>query len=86
MTQFKHLLERFSTGFDRLDKNVTFVFGADRRVKKHNLARTEVSANKFLLSLASPVFDAMFNGPLREKSDRIYITDLKKGAFETMLE
>lgn len=89
MTQCNHLLERFSAGFDLLSKDVTFVFDQKRRLRRkrvQNLSRPEVKANKFLLSLASPVFDAMFNGPLKEQKNRIYIRDLKNSAFEMMLE
>lgn len=89
MTNINNLLGRFSTCFELLPKDITFIFDSKchlRSKRKESTLKTEIKANKFLLSLASPVFDAMFNGPLKETKNRIYVSDLKESAFETLLE
>lgn len=45
-----------------------------------------LSAHKLILSMASPVFDAMFNGTLPEKNDPIAILDVQPEAFMALLE
>lgn len=42
--------------------------------------------HKLILAMASPVFDAMFNGGLPEKNDPIPILDVQPGAFKALLE
>lgn len=45
-----------------------------------------VSGHKLLLAMASPVFDAMFNGTLPEKNDPIPILDVQPEAFIALME
>lgn len=48
--------------------------------------QTLMSGHKLILAMASPVFDAMFNGGLPEKNDPIEILDVQPDAFRAMLE
>lgn len=43
-------------------------------------------AHKLLLSLRSPVFRAMFHGPLRDETGTVDIDDVAPKAFEAMLK
>lgn len=43
-------------------------------------------AHKLIMSMASPVFDAMFNGGLPEKNDPIEILDVQPEAFKALME
>lgn len=45
-----------------------------------------VSGHKLILAMASPVFDAMFNGTLPEKNDPIPILDVQHDAFVSLME
>lgn len=45
-----------------------------------------IAGHKLLLAMASPVFDAMFNGTLAEKNDPILILDVQPEAFLALLE
>ena len=45
-----------------------------------------VSAHKFLLAGASPVFRRQFMGPMKENSDEIEIKDTTSEAFKTMID
>lgn len=45
-----------------------------------------LSGHKLVLAMASPVFDAMFNGTLPEKNDPISITDVRPDAFMALME
>ena len=45
-----------------------------------------VSAHKFLLAGASPVFRGQFMGPMKENSDEIEIKDTTSEAFKTMID
>uniref|UniRef100_A0A336LK36 CSON009030 protein n=1 Tax=Culicoides sonorensis TaxID=179676 RepID=A0A336LK36_CULSO len=91
MTEYIALVNRLSTGFELLQKDVTFVFCSKKSVKRQKCAnnlktiKNEIKANKLVLSFASPVFNAMFNGPLKESSNRIYITDISKTAFQKLI-
>lgn len=42
--------------------------------------------HKLILAMASPVFDAMFNGTLPEKNDPIPILDVQPDAFMALME
>ena len=55
--------------------DVTFIVGAERE---------EVHAHKFMLISRSPVFHAMFEGPLAEKG-KIEVPDVDKNIFHTFL-
>ena len=44
-----------------------------------------LQAHKFLLALRSPVFKAMFFGPLAEQSSEILVPDVTPTAFKSML-
>lgn len=50
---------------------------------KRSRATVEIPAHKFVLSISSPVFYRMFNGPLAEKSDTIILPDCE---YEGLLE
>lgn len=45
-----------------------------------------VAGHKLILAMASPVFDAMFNGTLPEKNDPIPILDVQPEAFIALME
>lgn len=45
-----------------------------------------VQGHKLILAMASPVFDAMFNGTLPEKNDPIPILDVQPEAFVALME
>lgn len=45
-----------------------------------------LSGHKLILAMASPVFDAMFNGTLPEKNDPIPILDVQPEAFISLME
>lgn len=45
-----------------------------------------LSGHKLILAMASPVFDAMFNGTLPEKNDPIEILDVQPEAFIALME
>lgn len=47
---------------------------------------TVFAAHKLMLSMASPVFDAMFNGGLAEKINPIKVLDVQPDAFAAMLD
>lgn len=53
-------------------------------VGKGSLAQ-RIPAHKFVLSVGSVVFDAMFNGPLAVKSDEIELPDIEPPAFFALL-
>ena len=55
--------------------DVTFIVGAERE---------EVHAHKFVLISRSPVFHAMFEGPLAEKG-KVELPDVEKDAFLVFL-
>lgn len=48
--------------------------------------QTVLPGHKLILAMASPVFDAMFNGGLPEKNDPIEILDVQPEAFRALLE
>ncbi|XP_065225122.1 BTB/POZ domain-containing protein 2-like [Planococcus citri] len=58
--------------------DVHFVVGKDAKKQK-------IPAHKFVLSVGSKVFDAMFNGNLAMKSDEIEIPDVEPAAFFALL-
>lgn len=45
-----------------------------------------VAGHKFLLSMASPVFNAMFNGTFPEQTDPIRILDIEPETFSSLFE
>lgn len=45
-----------------------------------------LAGHKLILAMASPVFDAMFNGGLPEKNDPIEILDVQPDAFKALME
>ena len=55
--------------------DVTFIVGMERK---------EVHAHKFMLISRSPVFHAMFEGPLAEKG-KVELPDVEKNIFFTFL-
>lgn len=61
-------------------KDVQFIF----EVKGDNEA-VKISAHKEVLAAMSPVFNAMFNGELKEKGD-VKIVDVSAAAFEEFLK
>lgn len=52
---------------------------------KFVLENEEIPANKIILAMASPVFHAMFYGPMKEK-DVVQITDANASAFKEFLQ
>lgn len=58
--------------------DIYFVVGRDAKQQK-------IPAHKFVLSVGSAVFDAMFNGNLAMKSDEIEIPDVEPAAFFALL-
>lgn len=67
--------------YDKLISQTTdiqFIFGSDDDVVK-------VPAHKSVLSASSPVFDAMFNGELKEGND-VEIVDASPDAFKEFLQ
>ena len=44
-----------------------------------------MGAHKFVLMSRSPVFFAMFEGPMKEKSDETVITDIEGEQFRQFL-
>ena len=48
-------------------------------------AETRFKAHKFLLALRSPVFEAMFYGPMAESTKEIVVPDVTPTAFKAML-
>ena len=56
----------------------TFVIG-------HHPDQIIVKSHKFLLRIASPVFESMFYGSMRENSD-INITDIEPETFKALLK
>ena len=55
----------------------------DLSKSKLSRATVEIPAHKFVLSISSPVFYRMFNGPVTEKSDTIILPDCE---YEGLLE
>jgi len=47
--------------------------------------KKEIKAHKLILSSASPVFETMFYGKLKEESETIKIPDVDFNAFKIML-
>ncbi|XP_055355103.1 BTB/POZ domain-containing protein 1-like [Paramacrobiotus metropolitanus] len=58
--------------------DVTFIVGKEGPVR--------MPAHKFVLTMGSTVFDAMFNGPLATKEKEIHLPDIEHTAFATLLK
>ncbi|KAH3792673.1 BTB/POZ domain-containing protein 3-like [Dreissena polymorpha] len=56
--------------------DVTFAAGNEQQL---------IKCHKFILASRSPVFHAMFCGPLAESSDVIYVPDIEPSTFEDLL-
>jgi BTB/POZ domain-containing protein 1/2 len=74
------------TAFDRFSalflsptlSDVTFVVGEDAKVQS-------IPGHRLILSMSSPVFDAMFNGPSATDKTEVRLTDEKPEAFKAVL-
>ena len=69
---------------------VTFLFqlACDVNFKlqtAENKVVSKMGAHKFVLMSRSPVFFAMFEGPMKETSDEIVITDIEGEPFRQFL-
>lgn len=49
-------------------------------------SQERIPAHKFVLSVGSAVFDAMFNGTLANKADEIELPDIEPAAFLSLLK
>ena len=49
-------------------------------------SRVRIPGHKFVLSIGSPVFDAMFNGPLQESERTVELPDVEPEAFLALLK
>ncbi|KAE8753033.1 hypothetical protein FOCC_FOCC000378 [Frankliniella occidentalis] len=71
--------ERFSFMFNNeILADVHFIVGRGE-------AQERIPAHKFVLSVGSAVFDAMFNGTLATKGDEIDLPDIEPAAFLSLL-
>ncbi|KAI5651661.1 PHR domain-containing protein [Phthorimaea operculella] len=59
--------------------DVHFIVGKDQN-------QQVIPAHKFVLSVGSAVFDAMFNGPIGTKSDEVELPDVEPAAFLHLLK
>ena len=72
--------ERIEFIFNKeLMADVHFAFGKDGQAKK------KIPAHKFVLSIGSSVFDAMFNGPMATNETEIEILDMDPDSFLCLL-
>ncbi|XP_075225362.1 BTB/POZ domain-containing protein 2-like [Lycorma delicatula] len=72
--------ERFAFMFNNeILCDVHFVVGRD-------LTQQRIPAHKFVLSVGSAVFDAMFNGTLATQADEIELPDVEPAAFLALLK
>ncbi|XP_044727955.1 BTB/POZ domain-containing protein 1-like [Chrysoperla carnea] len=72
--------ERFTFMFNNeILADVHFIVGRDNQQQR-------IPAHKFVLSVGSAVFDAMFNGTLATKSDEIELPDVEPAAFLALLK
>lgn len=72
------MLQKFIGLMRAKNADVQFIFDCDEKIIK-------LPAHKEVLSAWSPVFDAMFNGELKEKGN-VEIVDATPGAFEEFLQ
>jgi BTB/POZ domain-containing protein 1/2 len=71
--------ERFAFMFNNeILCDVHFVVGRD-------IQQQRIPAHKFVLSVGSAVFDAMFNGTLATRADEIELPDVEPAAFLALL-
>lgn len=71
--------ERFAFMFNNeILCDVHFIVGRD-------IQQQRIPAHKFVLSVGSAVFDAMFNGTLATKADEIELPDVEPAAFLALL-
>ena len=71
--------ERFAFMFNNeILCDVHFIVGRD-------VQQQRIPAHKFVLSVGSAVFDAMFNGTLATKADEIELPDVEPAAFLALL-
>ncbi|KAK3578285.1 hypothetical protein CHS0354_010489 [Potamilus streckersoni] len=74
------VLQRFSFLFNKETlSDVHFIVGIEPNTQI-------IPAHKFILSIGSAVFDAMFNGPMANKNDVIVITDMEPKVFMAVLK
>lgn len=72
--------ERFAFMFNNeILCDVHFIVGRD-------IQQQRIPAHKFVLSVGSAVFDAMFNGTLATKADEIELPDVEPAAFLALLK
>lgn len=72
--------ERFAFMFNNeILSDVHFIVGRD-------MTQQRIPAHKFVLSVGSAVFDAMFNGTLATQSDQIELPDVEPAAFLALLK
>jgi len=70
---------------EELDKGVKRVKRI-KRVTRAKKAQGEIRAHKFILAASSPVFKAMFFGPMKESKDVIEVKGTSFEAFKRLLE
>ncbi len=65
--------------------DVTFTFLSSNGIDTQHVSQTPLSCHKYMLISRSPVFYAMLEGPARDESGNINITDVDKDTFNEML-
>ncbi|KAL3866113.1 hypothetical protein ACJMK2_043445 [Sinanodonta woodiana] len=74
------VVRRFSFLFNKETlSDVHFIVGIEPNTQT-------IPAHKFILSIGSAVFDAMFNGPMANKNDVFTITDMEPKVFMALLK
>ncbi|KXJ29493.1 BTB/POZ domain-containing protein 2 [Exaiptasia diaphana] len=79
-TQFSTLRERVEYAF-----NNSLFCDIEFTVEDSNGDKVALSANKFILSVSSPVFETMFQGKLAEQGPQIHLPDCTKDGLQEML-
>ncbi|KXJ19926.1 BTB/POZ domain-containing protein 2 [Exaiptasia diaphana] len=79
-TQFYTLRERVEYAF-----NNSLFCDIEFTVEDSNGDKVALSANKFVLSVSSPVFETMFQGKLAEQGPQIHLPDCTKDGLQEML-
>jgi len=57
-----------------------------KRVKKIKKVKGEIKAHKYILAASSPVFKAMFFGPMKENKDVVEVKETSYEAFKKLIE
>ncbi|KAG1701657.1 BTB/POZ domain-containing protein 2 [Nymphon striatum] len=74
-----NIKDRISYLFNKeLLSNITFIVGKGSQ-------QQQIPAHKFVLSVGSPVFDALFNGPMATENTEIELPDVEPTAFLSLL-